>query len=25
VLGIVAAIKVSDGQFYRYPLCLRLI
>jgi uncharacterized Tic20 family protein len=25
VLPIVAAIKASEGNFYRYPLCLRLV
>ena len=25
VVSILAAIKVSDGQHYRYPLCIRLI
>ena len=25
VLPIVAAVKASEGNFYRYPLCLRLV
>ena len=25
VLPIVAAVKASDGGFYRYPLCIRLV
>ena len=25
IIVIIAAIRANDGQFYRYPLCLRLI